>query len=88
MSIVSREADDNPNAPDESPEWGDCPLTAVTYRYEMRGKRYYTVNVKTDHHRVAVYVSPQGRSVRVYLDGALMSEELAELHERLVRGVR
>ena len=81
--MIAPSPDDNPNAPDESAEWGDCPLTAVTHRMEMRGKHYYSVNIKTDHHQVAVYVSPQGRSVRVYLDGALMSEEPAELHDKL-----
>jgi hypothetical protein len=64
-------------------DWADCPLIAQTLRMEMRGKRYYTVRVKTPKHDVSVYVSPQGRSVRVYLDGALMSEEPAELHKRL-----
>ena len=70
----------------DSPEWADCPLTAQTLRWEMRGKRYYTVRVETETHQVHVYVSPQGKSVRVYLDGALMSEEPAELHNRLRGG--
>jgi hypothetical protein len=67
-------------------DWADCPLIAQTVRMEMRGKRYYTVRVKTPSHEVSVYVSPQGRSVRVYLDGALMSEEPVELHKRLAGG--
>lgn len=62
--------------------WSDCPLTAQTLRWEMRGKRYYAVRVKTGTHECTVYVSPQGRSVRVYLDGVLMSEEPSELHDK------
>lgn len=80
MSIIDP-ADDSNSSPD-SP-WVDCPLTAETLRFEMRGKHYYTVRVKTETHEVQVYVSPQGRSVRVYLDGAMMSEEPAELHDKL-----
>jgi hypothetical protein len=80
VSIVSPEPDSNTEPPDG---WGDCPLTAETLRFEMRGKRYYTVRVKTASHTVNVYVSPQGRSVRVYLDGIPMSEEPPELTDRL-----
>lgn len=79
-SIVEQDTDSNPEPSDE---WADCPLTAETLRWEMRGKRYYTVRVKTETHTVQVYVSPQGRSVRVYLDGIAMSEEPPELTSRL-----
>jgi allantoicase len=90
-SIVEQDPDDNPNTPDESEQWADCPLTAQTVRMEIRGKHYYTVRVKTPSHDVQVYVSPQGRSVRVWLDGVPMQEEPAEVAryiERAVDGVR
>jgi hypothetical protein len=71
------------DTPAPDPDWADSPLTAQTLRFEMRGKRYYAVQVKTATHDVKVYVSPQGRSVRVYLDGIPMSEEPPELTDRL-----
>lgn len=73
--------------PDEEHEWADCPLIAQTVRMEMRGKHYYTVRVKTLFHEVQVYVSPKGRSVRVYLDGDMLSEEPPELHAKLQGGI-
>ena len=45
-------------------KWG--PLEVMRL-FEHRGRR--VLRVSTDHHKVEIYVSPGGRSVRVYIDG-------------------
>ncbi|HET7407350.1 MAG TPA: hypothetical protein VFJ21_09500 [Mycobacteriales bacterium] len=44
--------------------WGPIEVSRI---FEHKGQR--VLQVVTDHRRVEVYVSPQGRSVRVYIDG-------------------
>lgn len=41
----------------------------TTIAYPWRGKTAYAVKVHTPHHEVEVGVSPEGRSVRVFVDG-------------------
>jgi hypothetical protein len=83
LAVTDPETTAPPGDDDPAAEWADCPLTAQMIRAVIRGKRYYTVQVKTVAHEVKVYVSPRGRSVRVYLDGVPMSEEPPELTDRL-----
>lgn len=48
--------------------WG--PLTVTRLMSVRRGKReFYSLGVTTDHHKVEVYSSRTGRSVRVWIDG-------------------
>jgi len=66
-------------------DWSDAPHRVDNARFTYRGQNHYQVTVKTDAHRVTVSVSPQGRSVRVWLDGIPMQEEPAEIALGLVR---
>lgn len=88
MSIVSPEPDSNSDSPDG---WSDAPHDVQNVQFTHRGQHHYQVTVKTDAHRVVVSVSPQGRSVRVWLDGIPMTEEppaVREYVQRAVDGVR
>ena len=60
-------------------DWSDAPHRVDSVQFTHRGKHFYQVTVTTDAPRVVVSVSPQGRSVRVWLDGIPMQEEPAEL---------
>ena len=83
-SIVDPPPDDNPEARDD---WSDAPHTVENARFSYRGRHHYQVSIKTDAHRVTISVSPQGRSVRVWLDGVLMQEEPAEVARCIERAV-
>ena len=74
--------------PDESDDdWADAPHRVDNIQFTHRGRHHYQVNITTDTHRVSVAISPQGRSVRVWLDGIPMQEEPAELARHLDRAV-
>lgn len=48
--------------------WG--PMNVIRYMHVKQGKReFYSLGVETDHHKVEVYSSRTGRSVRVWIDG-------------------
>lgn len=68
-------------------DWSDAPHSVEHVQFTHRGQHHYQVTVKTDAHRVTVSVSPQGRSVRVWLDGVPMQEEPAEVRRHLARVV-
>jgi hypothetical protein len=71
-SIVDPPPDSKTDAHDD---WSDAPHRVDNVCFTHRGQHHYQVTVTTDTHRVAVSVSPQGRSVRVWLDGIPMQEE-------------
>lgn len=43
----------------------------VTCMCEIRGTQ--VIEIRSDHHRLTVYISPAGRSVRAWLDGDEMA---------------
>lgn len=77
MSIVDPGTDSKTYIPGD--DWSDAPHRVDNARFTYRGQHHYQVTVTTDAHRVTVSVSPQGRSVRVWLDGIPMQEEPAEV---------
>lgn len=82
MSIISPQTEG-----DDHDDWSDAPHSVQNVQFTHRGLRHYQVTVKTDAHRVTVSISPQGRSVRVWLDGILMQEEPVEVAAHLARAV-
>lgn len=88
MSIYHEAPEEDNNLDDD---WADAPHSVQNVRFTHRGQHHYQVGIETDAHRVTVSISPQGRSVRVWLDGIPMQEEPAEVTryiERAVDGVR
>jgi hypothetical protein len=83
-SIVDPPTDGKTGAHDD---WSDAPHRVDNVCFTHRGQHHYQVTVTTDAHRVAVSVSPQGRSVRVWLDGIPMQEESAEVRRHVERAV-
>lgn len=89
MSIVPPDPASNKSAPPEwDDDWSDAPHRVDNARFTYRGQHHYQVTIKTDTHRVVVSVSPQGRSVRVWLDGFPMFEEPQPVREHIERQVR
>lgn len=80
-----------PPVPDENEtpddDWSDAPHRVDNVQFTHRGQHHYQVNISTDAHRVAVSISPQGRSVRVWLDGIPMTEEPAAVRQYVARAV-
>ncbi len=79
---------DPQNDPIPDDDWSDAPHRVDNVCFTHRGQNHYQVTVTTDAHRVVVSVSPQGRSVRVWLDGIPMQEEPAAVAEHIQRKVR
>ena len=84
-SILEQDPESNTDSLDE---WSDAPHTVQSVQFTHRGQHHYQVEVRTDSHRVTVSISPQGRSVRVWLDGIPMQEEPAEVARHIERAVR
>jgi hypothetical protein len=84
MDSISPQDTGSATDPDE---WADAPHTVDNIRFDHRGRAHYQVTVKTDAHRVTVSISPQGRSVRVWLDGIPMQEEPVEVGRYIARAV-
>lgn len=50
-------------------QWGPLDITRIA-SYERGKGKAYILGVATDRHKVEVYASRTGRSVRVWIDGA------------------
>jgi len=87
VSIMPPDPDSKLDTPRSDDDWADAPHRVDNVQFTHRGRHNYQVNIVTDAHRVTVSISPQGRSVRVWLDGVPMQEEPAEVGRFIGRQV-